>query len=87
MCKCLGFPITQKLREIKFWILEVLKIAVFAILVALKALDFVDLVNFIFQKVQKFIKNQNSETVSDTHRVTVFYFDFREKSDCKAMAA
>ena len=74
------FPIIHFLHEIKFGILEILKIAI------LGALYFVNLF-FSFQKVQKFIKNQNSETVSDTHRVTVFYFDFREKSDCKAMAA
>ena len=47
------FSITHFLREIKFGILEVLKIAVFAIL---GGLNFVNLANYGLQKVQKYDK-------------------------------
>ena len=58
MWKFHDFYITQILREINFGESRSSKTAIFAIQ---GALNFVDLVNFTFQKVQKLIKNQNSE--------------------------
>ena len=55
------FCITEILREINFEDSRSAKSAVFAIL---GAVNFVHLVNFSLQKVQKFIKNQNSEPLN-----------------------
>jgi len=55
------FCITEILREINFEDSKSAKSAVFAIL---GAVNFVHLVNFSFQKMQKFIKNQNSEPLN-----------------------
>ena len=53
-----GFSITQILREINFGYSRSAKPVVFAIS---RAVKFVDLVEFSLQKVQKLIKDQNSE--------------------------
>ena len=52
------FSVTQILREINFGESRSSKIAIFG------ALNFVDLVNISLQKVQKVMKNQNSEPLS-----------------------
>ena len=61
MWKFQDFSITQILREINFWDSRSAKTAIFSIL---GAVNFVNLVNFSLQKVQKFIKNQNSEPLN-----------------------
>ena len=52
--------ITQILREINFGESRRSNTSIFTIF---GALNFVDLVNLRLQKVQKFIKNQNSKTI------------------------
>ena len=55
------FPVSLILREIIFGEFRSSEIAIFAIL---GALNFVHLVIFSLQKVQKFIKIQNSEPLN-----------------------
>ena len=55
------FCITQFIREINFEHSRSAKTAIFALL---RAVNFVQLVSFSFQKVQKFIKNQNLESLN-----------------------
>ena len=56
-----NFSVTQILREIIFRKSRSAKPAVFAIL---RAVNFVHLMKFSLQKLQKFMKNQNSEPLN-----------------------
>ena len=59
------FSVTQILREINFGESRSARNAVFTIL---GVLNFANLENFSLQKVQKFIKNQNSEPLNVVKR-------------------
>ena len=61
MWECQDFSVIQILREINFGEFRSCKTAFYAIL---GALNFVEMVNFSHQKVQKFIKHQNSKPLN-----------------------